>query len=46
LAALGDLDLLPALFGEISIPQAVWQEVVIDGREKPGAAQVEKSHGD
>jgi predicted nucleic acid-binding protein len=43
---LGDLDFLPALFGEITIPQAVWQELVIDGRGKPGAAELERARGD
>jgi uncharacterized protein len=46
LAVLGDLNFLPALFGEITIPQAVWQELVIDGRGKPGSAEVEKARGD
>jgi len=46
LAVLGDLNFLPKLFGEITIPQAVWQEVVIDGHGKPGAAEVEMARGD
>jgi predicted nucleic acid-binding protein len=46
LAALGDLSFLPTLFGKITIPQAVWQELVIDGRGKPGSIEVEKARGD
>jgi predicted nucleic acid-binding protein len=46
LALLGDLNFLPSLFGEISIPQAVWQELVIDGRGGPGASEVENARGD
>ena len=46
LAALGDLNLLSALFGNILIPQAVWQELVVDGRGKHGASEVEKARGD
>lgn len=46
LATLGDLNFLPTLFGDILIPQAVWQELVVDGRGKPGAAEVETARGD
>lgn len=46
LALLGDLNLLPSLFGNISIPQAVWQELVIDGCGRPGASEAEKARGD
>jgi predicted nucleic acid-binding protein len=46
LAALGDLNLLPRLFGEVYVPQAVWQEVVIDGHGKSGAAEVAEARGD
>ncbi|MEP6960558.1 MAG: hypothetical protein ABI995_00665 [Acidobacteriota bacterium] len=45
MSILGDLHLLPALFGDITIPQAVWQELVIDGRGKPGTAEIEKARG-
>lgn len=34
------------MFGEITIPQAVWQELVIDGHGKPGAAEVAEACGD
>jgi uncharacterized protein len=46
LAKLGDLSFLPGLFGPITVPQAVWRELVIDGRGKPGATQVESARGD
>jgi len=46
LAVLGDLNFFPKLFGEIAIPQAVWQEVVIDGHGKPGAIEVAMARGD
>jgi predicted nucleic acid-binding protein len=38
LAAVGQLDLLQALYGEVLIPSAVWDEVVQDGR--PGVQDV------
>lgn len=37
------LDLLKALWTEITIPAAVYKEVVISGAEKPGARMVEKA---
>lgn len=45
LSALGDLDLLPRLFGAISIPMAVFREVAIEGRGQPGALEVEAAAG-
>lgn len=38
LSAVGQLDLLQALYGEVLIPSAVWDEVVHDGR--PGVQDV------
>ena len=38
------LDLLREKFGEIIVPQAVWQEVVIEGAGKPGAKEVERAN--
>lgn len=40
LAQIGRLDILPALYGEIRIPRAVWMEVVTHGHEQAGAASV------
>jgi predicted nucleic acid-binding protein len=36
----GLLDLLPAIFGQVWIPPAVDQEVVAEGRGRPGAAEI------
>jgi hypothetical protein len=43
LAAIGRLSLIKLKFGNIMIPDAVWHEVVIDGKGKRGAEDVEKS---
>jgi len=40
LSAMGRLDLLRQLFGEVIIPEEVYQEVVILGRGKPGSEEV------
>lgn len=40
LAQIGRLDILPALYGEIRIPRAVWMKVVTHGHEQAGAASV------
>ncbi len=32
LARIGRLDLLPRIFGRLFIPEAVWQEVVVEGQ--------------
>jgi uncharacterized protein len=40
LASLGNLNLLPQLFGHIFVPQAVHNEVVVARRGKPGAEAV------
>ena len=37
LARVGRIDLLQQLYDELIIPEAVWQEVVIDGSGQPGA---------
>ncbi len=44
LARIGKLDLLYELYGELTVPEAVWQEVVIDGTGQPGAEQVRQSN--
>jgi len=43
LAKIGKLYILKKLFGEIIIPKAVWNEVVVKGKGKPGAEEVEKA---
>ena len=40
LSAIGYLDLLRTLFGTLIIPEAVYQEVVVDGQGRPGATEV------
>ena len=40
LARISQLTLLPQLFGRVLIPDAVWQEVVEDGRGQPGADEI------
>ena len=40
LARIGQLDLLRQLYGTMLLPEAVWQEVVVDGAGQPGAAEV------
>jgi len=39
-ARIGLLDLLTRLYGELTIPEAVWLEVVIHGVGQPGANEV------
>ena len=43
LARIGQLSLLRELYTEIHIPEAVWREVVIEGRGYPGAAMVQQA---
>jgi hypothetical protein len=40
LARIGKLNLLHELYGELVIPEAVWQEVVIKGAGQPGSGEV------
>jgi len=40
LAKLGKIELLHELFGQVVIPPAVYQEVVVLGTNKPGAEEV------
>lgn len=40
LARIGQLALLPHIFGRLLIPDAVWQEVVVDGQGQPGAEEI------
>ncbi len=43
LSLIGKLYLLKELWGEIIIPGAVYKEVVIQGKEKPGASSIENA---
>jgi predicted nucleic acid-binding protein len=40
LARIGQLSLLPRIFSRVLIPEAVWQEVVVDGEDQPGAKEI------
>lgn len=40
LAAIGQLQLLPQLYGTVVIPQAVYDEIVIAGMGQPGAKEI------
>jgi hypothetical protein len=40
LSAIGALDLLNRLYGTVIVPDAVYQEVVVQGAGKPGAQAV------
>jgi len=41
LAAVGQLDLLQKLYGKITIPQAVFEEIVIRGKGQPGSKEAQ-----
>lgn len=43
LARIGKLTLLRDLYGELIVPEAVWQEVVVEGAGQPGADEVESA---
>jgi len=43
LAIVGKLDLLKTFFKKVLIPQAVYEETVINGKGKPGAAEIEQA---
>lgn len=45
LSALGDIRLLPDLFRSIMIPQAVYREVVLEGKGQSGEAEVREAVG-
>jgi len=40
LARIGQLDLLRQLYDQLTIPEAVWHEVVVQGAGQPGAEEV------
>lgn len=43
LAWIGRLDLLQQLFDEVWIPEAVWQEIVVQGVGQPGAEEIQNA---
>ncbi|MGB9921018.1 MAG: DUF3368 domain-containing protein [Moorellales bacterium] len=43
LASIGRLSLLREFHGKILIPPAVWREVVLEGRGRPGASEVRQA---
>ncbi len=43
LARIGYLALLQAVYGELVIPQAVWEEIVVAGAGQPGAEEVRRA---
>lgn len=43
LAFVGLLDLLPQLYKEITVPVAVWNEIVVRGGGQPGAAELRQA---
>ena len=43
LAAIGRFELLRAVFGEVHIPRAVWDELNADGKRWPGAEEVDRA---
>ncbi len=44
LSRIGRLALLPELYQQVTVPEAVWQEVVVDGAGQPGASEIETAH--
>jgi predicted nucleic acid-binding protein len=40
LARIRRLDLLPQLYRELTVPEAVWREVVLEGTGQPGAEEI------
>ena len=45
LARIGQLDLLPQLYGELTLPEAVWHEVVVGGSGQSGADKTGSASG-
>jgi predicted nucleic acid-binding protein len=43
LARIGKLGLLPRLYGELTVPEAVWREVVLEGQGQPGTEEIERA---
>lgn len=40
LAIIGQINLLRELFLKITVPEEVWQELTVDGKDKPGADEI------
>lgn len=43
LARIGKLELLRDLYGEVCIPEAVWQEAVVEGEGQAGASEIKSA---
>lgn len=43
LSRIGKIDLLHSLFGSLVIPEAVWNEIVVEGQGLPGSEAVKSS---
>lgn len=43
LAIIGQLELVHALFGTITVPKEVWNELTVAGQGKPGAATIKQA---
>jgi predicted nucleic acid-binding protein len=43
LARIGKLGLLPRKYGELTVPEAVWRKVVLEGQGQPGAEEIERA---
>ena len=43
LSCIGQLDLLSQLYDALTVPRAVWREVVLKGKGQPGAEEIEKA---
>lgn len=44
LAAIGRLTLLKEFFGVVTIPMAVWREVVVQGHDRSGAIEIKQAY--
>jgi len=44
LTAINRLSLLREFYSEVTVPAAVWQEVVVEGADRPGAMAVNTGH--
>ncbi len=43
MACIGKLNLLHLLYGELYIPKAVWNEVVVEGKGQSGADEIKSA---